>query len=76
MSQFRFPQWSQGNFRQNYWSFHGREAVKRIVRQCVGCKRFEGLPFKQGPLPDLPQLRADDSPPFTDTGLDISGPFP
>ena len=43
------------------------------MRQCVVCKKFEGLPFKQGPFPDLAQLRVDDSPPFTNTGLDFAG---
>ena len=31
--------------------------------------------FKQGPFPDLPQFRVDDSPPFTYTGLDFAGPL-
>ena len=61
--------------RQRYWILRGREAVKQIVSQCVVCKKFEGLPFKQGPFPDLPQLRVDDSPPFTYTGLDFAGPL-
>ena len=58
-----------------YWILHRREAVKRIVRQCAVCKKFECLPFKQGPFQDLPQLRVDNSPPFTDTGLYFAGPL-
>ena len=54
--------------RQRDWILRGREAVKRIVRQCVVCKKFEGLPSKQSPFPGLPQLRVDDSPPFSNTG--------
>ena len=49
--------------RQRYWILRGREAVKRIVNRCAVCKKFEGLPFKQTPFPDLSQLRVDDSPP-------------
>ena len=58
---------------QRHWILGGRETVKRIVRQCVVFKKFEGLPFKQGLLPDLAQLRVDESPPFTDMGLDFAG---
>ena len=61
--------------RQRYWILRGRGTVKQIVRQCAACKTFKGLPFKQGPFPDLPQLRVDDSPPFTDTGFRFCGPL-
>ncbi|CAB4012078.1 Hypothetical predicted protein [Paramuricea clavata] len=30
--------------RERYWILHGRQAVKRVLRKCVTCKRLEGKP--------------------------------
>ena len=61
--------------RQQYWILKGREAVKRVTRRCVVCKRHEGKSFPTPPMPDLPTNRVDDSPPFTNTGVDFAGPL-
>ena len=42
--------------RQKYWVLRGREKVKSIVRQCIVCKKIEGLPNKTVFCPDLPQF--------------------
>ena len=31
--------------RERYWILHGRQAVKRVLRKCVTCKRLEGKPY-------------------------------
>ena len=59
--------------RESYWILRGREAAKRIIKQCVICTKFDGVPFKPQPTPDLPDMRVADSPPFTFTGLDFAG---
>ena len=33
--------------RERFWIPRGREAVKRILRKCVTCRRVEGVPFIQ-----------------------------
>lgn len=61
--------------RQNYWIFRGREAVKRIVRQCTICRRYKGKPYSGPLVPDLPTERVSEDPPFNNTGIDFAGPL-
>ena len=61
--------------RENYWIIRGRKAVKRIVRACVICKKFEGSPYSTPVSPDLPACRVSADPPFTHVGLDFAGPL-
>ena len=58
-----------------------REAVKRVVRSCVICRRcvicgrFEGKPYSPPLMPDLPPERISEGPPFATTDVDIAGPL-
>ena len=61
--------------RERFWILRGREAVKRIVRKCVTCRRFEGKPIPTPRDPPLPLSRVSDQPPFTHTGIDFPGPL-
>ena len=61
--------------RTRYWKLRGREAVKKVIRPCVVCKKMEGLPFAGCVLPALPRFRVDDNAPFSHTGLDFAGPL-
>ena len=60
---------------QRYWIIRGRESTKRIVRQCIVCKKLEGLPFHSVFSPDLPPFRVDDGPPFSHVGIGFAGPL-
>ena len=61
--------------RGNYWILRGQETVKKIVRKCVICRKFEGKPFATPKDPPLPTSRVSDEPPFTSTGMDFAGPL-
>ena len=61
--------------RQRYWVLRGREQVKKLIRQCILCKKLEGLPYKTVFCPDLPEFRVDDSPPFSHVWVDFAGPL-
>ena len=61
--------------REEYWILRGREAVKKVLRKCVVCRKLEGYPYRPCSTPDLPAERVSDAPPFTHTGLDFAGPL-
>ena len=61
--------------RERFWVLRGRQTVKRILNQCVVCRRADGVPFATPPSPDLPPERVSDAPPFVNTGLDFVGPL-
>ncbi|XP_065893454.1 uncharacterized protein [Dysidea avara] len=43
--------------RENFWIVKGREAVKKVLRKCVVCKRYEGKPYPTPMIADLPAER-------------------
>jgi hypothetical protein len=61
--------------RERFWIIRGREGAKRIIKDCVVCRKAEGLPYYYGQDPDLSSCRISDDPPFTNMGLDFAGPL-
>ena len=61
--------------RQQCWVPRGREMTKKLIRSCAFCKKMEAFPFRTKFAPDLPKVRVDDAPPFTNTGMDFAGPL-
>lgn len=60
--------------REKFWIIKCRVAVKKIVKDCVICKRYSGKPFKTKPT-YLPLERIRDSAFFEVTGADLAGPL-
>ena len=60
---------------RSYWIVRGRETVKRVIRKCVTCHKGEGQPYSAPVLPDLPEERVSEGPPFFNTGIDFAGPL-
>ena len=56
------------NVRQRYWITSGRRTVKRILRRCNTCRRFQGRVMKAPPTPDLPNYRTQLLNAFQATG--------
>ena len=40
--------------RSMYWVIWGRQVVKKLLRNCVICRRYEGVPCQGIPSPSLP----------------------
>jgi hypothetical protein len=61
--------------RRRFWILRGRNLVKKIVKDCVTCRKLRQYPYTTL-MADLPPHRLKlFSPPFTATGVDLFGPF-
>lgn len=47
--------------RERFWILRGRETVKRILKHCVVCRRYDAVPCEPS---KLPSNRVSDDPPF------------
>ena len=61
--------------RTKFWVPKGRQVVKKILSQCVTCKKWEGTAFIQPATASLPEFRVNLAPPFSRVGVDFSGPM-
>ena len=61
--------------RERYWIIKGRSLVRKIIRRCTICRRYDGKPFSSPVVPDLPAERTSTEPPFSNTGIDFAGPL-
>ena len=57
--------------RSKYWIVRGRQFVRRILHQCVRCRRQHGKPYQPPP----PQFWVRESQPVSSTGVDFAGPL-
>jgi len=61
--------------RTRFWLVKGRHTVRKIIHNCVICRKFEGRPYNAPMSPPLPESRIKECPPFTFTGIDFAGPL-
>ena len=63
------------NTLMEHLDFKSRQAIKKVLRNCVICYKFSGSPYASIDPPDRPAARVFEDPPFTYTGLDFVGPL-
>ena len=61
--------------RSRFWLVKGRSTVKKILRECVLCKKYEDHAYQTPPLPPLPSFRVQEAPPLSHSGVDFDGPL-
>ncbi|KAL9955946.1 hypothetical protein ACROYT_G037352 [Oculina patagonica] len=54
-----------GELRSRFWVPKGRQVVKKVLRECVTCKKEQCKPFEAPPTAALPGFRVRESPPFS-----------
>lgn len=60
--------------RERYWIIGCRTTVRRILNDCVTCKRQRAVPVSQR-MADMPESRTTPSEPFSMVGVDLFGTF-
>ena len=61
--------------RESYWILRGNAAVRKVLGNCISCRRRQGPLMKQK-MANLPSDRVTpELPPFTHAGVDFFGPF-
>ncbi len=63
------------DIRSKFWIVKGRSFVRRILHQCVVCRRHVGRPYSTPLPPPLSASRVQEAPPFSFTGVDFAGPL-
>ncbi|XP_044179547.1 uncharacterized protein LOC122961023 [Acropora millepora] len=61
--------------RERHWIPRLRRLVKRVVKKCPGCKRFQAVALAAPPPGLLSQDRTEGSYPFEVVGVDFAGPI-
>ena len=57
-----------------YFIHHGSTLIRKIINDCVICRKLRG-PFLNQMMSDLPYDRLEETPPFSNTGIDVFGPY-
>lgn len=60
--------------RQKYWPISGKQLAKRVIHTCITCFKSKPRTYSEI-MGDLPKLRIQPSPPFSNCGVDYAGPF-
>ena len=61
--------------RSKYWLVKGRQFIRKIIYQCVVCRKLEGQHYRAAPPPPLPEFHVKEAPPFAYCGVDFAGPL-
>ena len=63
------------NVRERHWIPRLRRLVKRVIKDCQGCKRFHAIAYATPPPANLPTTRTEGSTAYQVIGIDYAGPL-
>ena len=61
--------------KSKYWVPKGRQEVKRVLNECVTCRKLKGKSYGSPPTAALPEFRVREAPPFSRVGVDFAEPL-
>ena len=59
--------------RSRFWVPKGRQTVKKILNDCVICKRWQGAAYSNPKTAAMPGFRVREAAPFSKVGIDFTG---
>ncbi len=59
---------------KGFWIIGEKHLINRVIHECLTCRKLRGK-FQQQRMADLPAERLHPSPPFTNIGIDVFGPW-
>ena len=66
---------TQGALRdEGFFIYRGTKVIDKFIKECVSCQKLRG-PFLNQIMSDLPPDRLAMTPPFSNTGMDVFGPY-
>lgn len=68
------PQALLSYLQQKYWIVRGKDAIRKVIRNCIVCTRLRAETMEQM-MANLPSFRINPAPPFKNCGVDYAGPF-
>ena len=61
--------------RRKFWITRARSFVKKLLKCCVKCNRYNSRSYKYPSVSELPSYRVEANVPFKSTGVDYFGPL-
>ena len=61
--------------RSRFWVPKGRQTIKKLLKKCVTCKRWQGSAYNNPKTAALPEFRAKEAALFSKVGIDFAGPL-
>ena len=61
--------------RTRFWVVRGSQIIRKMASKCVKCKRLGGKHYALPKTAPLPKFRVEETPAFTNTGIDFAGPL-
>ncbi|CAK5033658.1 unnamed protein product [Meloidogyne enterolobii] len=66
--------WTLTEYLNQYWQPKARQTVRRVISDCMACRKMNSYKYALPEMPPLPSDRVQQRRPFQSIGIDYAGP--
>ncbi|KAL7077898.1 hypothetical protein ACQ4LE_002943 [Meloidogyne hapla] len=66
--------WTLTEYLTRYWQPRARQTVRRVISECMACRKMNSYKYALPQMPPLPNDRVQQRRPFQSIGVDYAGP--